>query len=303
VTSPRRRRRGGRSSTQETVTAICFILPAAIGFGTFFLWPALREFYLSFTKYSLGPPPEFTGLDNYRQLAHDKVFTNALKVTLKYVVINIGLQTVVALAIAYVMFRVTKSRLVRGIVLLPFLVSNVVVALVWLWMLDLQTGIVNQALGWIGVRPIAWLGSETWAIPSIALINVWRFTGYTALLLFAGMQTIPKTLFEAAALDGASEWRTFWRVTMPLLRPVFALVMVLSIIGSFQIFDTVAVTSKGGPVNATRVIQLYIYEQAFVRSHFGYAAAISVVLFAILAGAAFAQIKFLRAGDSDLSGG
>ncbi|RGA01964.1 sugar ABC transporter permease [Microbispora triticiradicis] len=277
-----------------------FLLPAAVGFAAFYLWPALRTAYLSFTDYSLLAPPEWAGLDNYRRLLGDRLFWNSLKVTVEYVVINIGVQTIAALGMAVLMHRLTRSGLIRGVLLLPYLVANVVVALIWYTMLDAQLGIVNQALEWIGLDPVAFFGETSTAIPTIALVNVWRHVGYTALLLFAGLQAIPKTVYEAAATDGASEARMFWRITMPLLRPALALVLVLTVIGSFQIFDTVAVTTKGGPINATRVIYYYIYEQAFQRFNFGYAAAVCVALFAILAGLALLQLKLLRAGDSDL---
>ncbi|TLP61004.1 sugar ABC transporter permease [Microbispora tritici] len=277
-----------------------FLLPAAVGFAAFYLWPALRTAYLSFTDYSLLAPPEWAGLDNYRRLLGDRLFWNSLKVTVEYVVINIGVQTIAALGMAVLMHRLTRSGLIRGVLLLPYLVANVVVALIWYTMLDAQLGIVNQALEWIGLDPVAFFGETSTAIPTIALVNVWRHVGYTALLIFAGLQAIPKTVYEAAATDGASEARMFWRITMPLLRPALALVLVLTVIGSFQIFDTVAVTTKGGPINATRVIYYYIYEQAFQRFNFGYAAAVCVALFAILAGLALLQLKLLRAGDSDL---
>jgi multiple sugar transport system permease protein len=261
----------------------------------------LRGFYLSLTDSTLLGDAQFIGFDNFQRLANDPLFWNSLRVTVVYVVINIGVQTVVALGMAVLLHRLTKSVAIRGIVLLPYLVANVIVALVWFWMLDYQLGIVNQMLDWVGLGRIPFFGSETWAIPTIALINVWRHMGYTALLIFAGLQMIPKYVYEASALDGASEWRTFWTVTLPLLRPIMALVMVLTVIGSFQIFDTVAVTTSGGPVNATRVIYFYIYELAFERFDFGYAAALSVVLFLILGGVAVAQLKMLRAGESDLS--
>ncbi|KAA9378572.1 sugar ABC transporter permease [Microbispora cellulosiformans] len=277
-----------------------FLLPAAVGFAAFYLWPALRTAYLSFTDYSLLAPPEWAGLDNYRRLLGDRLFWNALKVTVEYVVVNIGVQTIAALGLAVLMHRLTRSGLIRGVLLLPYLVANVVVALIWYTMLDAQLGIVNQALEWIGLDPVAFFGETSTAIPTIALVNVWRHVGYTALLIFAGLQAIPKTVYEAAATDGASEATMFWRITLPLLRPVLALVLVLTVIGSFQIFDTVAVTTKGGPINATRVIYYYIYEQAFQRFNFGYAAAVCVALFAILAGLALLQLKLLRAGDSDL---
>ncbi|MFD7658380.1 carbohydrate ABC transporter permease [Actinosynnema sp. NPDC059797] len=214
--------------------------------------------------------------------------------------INIGVQTAVALLVAVLMHRLTKSSLVRGLLLLPYLIANVVVALVWYNLLDAQLGIVNALLSWVGIDPVAFFGETSTAIPTIALVNVWRHLGYTALLIFAGLQAIPRSVYEAAAIDGASEWRVFRSVTLPLLRPVLAMVLVLTVIGSFQIFDTVAVTTKGGPVDATRVIYFYIYEKAFQQFDFGYAAALSVVLFGILAGLAVAQLRLLRAGSSDL---
>lgn len=280
--------------------AALFLLPAAFGFVTFYAWPAIRTFYLSFTDYTLLAPPEWVGGRNYQKALHDDRFWNSLLVTLEYVAINIGVQTVVALLLAVLMHRLTRSSLIRGALLLPYLVSNVVVALVWYAMLDAQLGIVNAMLGWVGVDPVAFFGETSTAIPTIALVNVWRHMGYTALLLFAGLQAIPRTVYEAAAIDGASEWRTFWRVTLPLLRPVLVMVLVLTMIGSFQIFDTVAVTTKGGPINATRVIYYYIFERAFQQFDFGYAAALSVFLFLILAGVALAQIRLMRAGESDL---
>ncbi|MGP3960340.1 carbohydrate ABC transporter permease [Nonomuraea sp. 3N208] len=293
--TPARRRRSG-----DLRVAMIFLLPATVGFVGFYLWPTLRTMYLSFTEYSLLAPPEWAGLDNYRRLLQDRQFWNSLRVTVEYVVINIGVQTIVALGLAVLMHRLTRSGLIRGVLLLPYLVANVVVALIWYTMLDAQLGIVNQALEWVGLDPVAFFGEQSTAIPAIALINVWRHMGYTALLLFAGLQAIPKTVYEAAATDGASEPRIFRSITLPLLRPALALVLVLTVIGSFQIFDTVAVTTKGGPVNATRVIYYYIYELAFQRFTFGYAAAICVALFAILASLALMQLKLLRADQTDL---
>jgi len=241
------------------------------------------------------------GLENYQRMVDDPLVWNALWVTLQYVLINIGLQTIVAIGLAVLMHRLTKSMTIRGLLLLPYLIANVIVALVWFWMLDYQIGIVNVMLDWMGVDRIAFFGDSAWALPTIALINVWRHMGYTALLIFAGLQTIPPEVYEAASLDGAGEVRSFFKITVPLLRPVLAMVLVITVTGSFQIFDTVSVTTQGGPVNATRVIYYYIYELAFVRFEFGYASAISVFLFVILAAVAIVQIKLLRAGESDLA--
>lgn len=301
LSGPTTRRTRGTARRREALVAYAFVGPALLGFVVFHLWPAVRGFWYSLTDFDVFNPATFIGLDNYARMVEDELFWNALKVTALYVVINIGVQTVVSLLIAVLMHRLTKSTVVRGILLAPYLIANVIIALVWFWMLDYQIGIVNQMLGWIGIDPVAFFGDTAWAIPTIALINVWRHMGYTALLIFAGLQTIPKDVYEAAAVDGSSEWKTFWRITLPLLRPVMAMVLVVTVIGSFQIFDTVSVTTQGGPVNATRVIYFYIYDLAFGRYDFGYASALSVALFLILAGVAALQLKLTRAKESDLS--
>ncbi|MEU4602900.1 sugar ABC transporter permease [Kribbella sp. NPDC023972] len=290
-----------RRSRGDLKVAMIFLAPATLGFVVFYIWPTLRGAYLSFTEYSLLAAPDFNGLANYERMVQDSFFWNALVVTVEYVVINIGVQTVLAVGIAMLMHRLTQSITVRAVVLLPYLVANVVVALVWYWMLDFQVGIVNQGLTWIGIDPVAFFGESQWAIPTIAGINVWRHMGYTALLVFAGLQMIPKYVYEAAEVDGSTEWRTFWRITLPLLRPVLVMVLVVTMIGSFQIFDTVAVTTQGGPINATRVIYYYIYERAFTRFDFGYASAMAMVLFAILALVSLLQLRLLRAKESDLA--
>jgi multiple sugar transport system permease protein len=153
----------------------------------------------------------------------------------------------------------------------------------------------------MGLPAVGFFTSPALAIPTISVVNTWAFTGYTALLFYAGMLQIPGDLYESASLDGAGEWRLFTRITLPLLRPVMALVLVVSLIGSFQIFDTVAVTTKGGPVNATRVIYYYIYQQAFTFFHMGYAATMAIVLVIILGVLTAVQLRLLRASESQLA--
>ncbi|MGI5191885.1 carbohydrate ABC transporter permease [Promicromonospora sp. CA-289599] len=296
---PGRQRRSRGSRFGDLRTALIFLVPATIGFVTFYLVPAVRGAWFSLTDYSVLAPPRYVGLDNYERLVQDPLFWNAMKVTAYYVVMNIGLQTVLAIAIAVLMQRLTRSAFVRGAVLLPYFVANVIVALVWFFMLDFQMGIVNVLLERVGIDAQAFFGDPALALPTIALINVWRHMGYTALLIFAGLQMIDQQVYEAAELDGAGPLRQFWSVTLPLLRPVLALVLVVTITGSFQIFDTVAVTSGGGPVDATRVIYLYIYDLAFGQLDFGYASALSVVLFLVLLGVALLQLRLTRASESD----
>jgi multiple sugar transport system permease protein len=306
TTTPSREATGTRASTprykpsDDTRLALAFIFPALLGYVVFLVWPTIRGIYLSFTKFNLLTPPEFNGLDNYIRMVQDPVFWNAILVTTEYVVINIGFQTVFALLIAVMMQRLTKKTWLRGIVLTPYLVSNVVAALIFLWILDYQLGIANKFLDAIGIGSIPFLTSSTWVIPTIAFINVWKYVGYTALLIFAGLQTIPESLYEAARMDGASEARMFRSITIPLLRPILALVLIITIVGSFQVFDTVAVTTQGGPVDSSRVLQYYIYDMAFGRFQFGYASAMSVALLIILGIVTAVQYRLTRAGTSDL---
>jgi multiple sugar transport system permease protein len=278
-----------------------FILPSLIGFIVFYAVPAVRGLLISFTNWDLLSTPRFVGLANYQKLFGDAQFWHSLWVTLYYVLLNIPLQTALALGIAVLMDRLTQSIIVRGILVLPWLIPNVVVALLWLWLLNPSLGLINQLLGWVGIPPQPFVGSVGGAMPSIAWVNVWRHVGYTALLIFAGLQTVPKDVYEAAAIDGATERRMFWSITIPLLRPVLVFVLVTTVIGSFQIFDTISIMSKGGPVDATRVIYWYIYEFAFNRFQMGYATAVAVVLFLILITITLLQLRFFRAEESDLA--
>lgn len=293
------RRRRGRLG--DLKLALLMILPASIGLVLFLLWPLARGIWLSFTDFNLLTEPSFVGFNNYIRMAKDPIFWNAAWVTIEYVVINIGVQTVVALLIAVLMHRLTKSTFIRSIVLTPYLVSNVVAALLFLWILDTQLGVANQVISAIGLDRIPFLADEAYVIPTIALINVWRHMGYTALLIFAGLQSIPESVYEAGRVDGASEWSMFRKITIPLLRPILALVLIMTVIGSFQVFDTVAVTTSGGPVNSSRVLQLYIYDMAFGRFQFGYASALSVALLVILLIVSIIQYRLMRAGETDLN--
>lgn len=281
--------------------AFPFLAVALFGFTVFQLIPIIRGFFYSVSDWNLLQDPTFIGLENFQDIINDKVFWNALIVTTEYVLINIGLQTALAIGIALLMDRLTRSTILRSLILLPWLISNVVVAMTFLWILDFNLGIVNKLITSLGLGGVSFFGEQALVMPTIAVINVWRHMGYTALLIFGGLQLIPKDMYEAGGLDGASEWQMFRKITLPLLRPVLALVLTITIIGSFQIFDTVAVATQGGPVNASRVINYYIFDQAFGRFHFGYAAAMAVVLFAILAVISFIQLRLSRAGTSDLA--
>ncbi|MET9358424.1 sugar ABC transporter permease [Streptomyces sp. NPDC006617] len=297
ASAPRRPRR----PRDDRKAAWLFLAPALLGFALFYAYPTVRGIYYSLTDYSLIATPDFVGGDNYSRLIGDEQFWNALQVTGYYVLVNIVSQTLLALVLATLMHRLTRSVALRAMLLVPWLVPNVTVGLLWMWLLDTNLGLVNHVLNSLGMGTTGFFTSPDWAMPSVAAVNTWAYTGYTALLLYAGMLQVPQYLYESASLDGAGEWRMFTRITLPLLRPVLSLVLVVSLIGSFQIFDTIAVTTKGGPVSATRVIYYYIYEQAFTNFHMGYASAVAVVLALILGVLTAVQMRLLRASRSDLA--
>lgn len=293
------RRSQSRWNSRETLVAFLFLLPSLVGFILFYAVPAVRGFWISLTDWDLLTEPEWVGLANYEKLISDREFRNSLWVTLRYVLWNIPLQTAIAVVIAVMMDRLTKSMVVRALLIIPWLMPNVIVAMLWLWLMDPGLGLINQVWEGMGFEGWGFLGNVDQAIPSIAVINIWRHVGYTALLIFAGLQTIPKSIYEAAAIDGATELRAFWHMTIPLLRPVLAFVLITSLIGSFQIFDTVAVTTGGGPINATEVINMLIFERAFERFDMGYATTIANALFLMLVGISLVQLRLFNAGDSD----
>jgi multiple sugar transport system permease protein len=286
--------------SNQTVIGYLFILPALIGFTIFYLYPSIRGLFISFTDWNLLSDPKNVGLANYNEVLNDEKFWGALKNTLRYVLWNIPLQTVLSLLVAVAMDRVVKGMFVKGLLIMPFLLSNVLVAMVFLWILDPQLGIVNGLLSQTPIGKISFFMSEENGIPTIAMVNIWRYMGFNALLFYAGLQAIPRTVYEAANIDGASAIRTFWSMTLPLLRPVTVFIVVTSLIGSFQIFDTVAVTTKGAPVDSTQVLVYYIYKNAFDFFKMGYATAMSMVLFAFLAIFTLLQLRFFRASESDL---
>lgn len=294
--------RGSAATRGDGRMALVFLAPALLGFAVFYVYPAIRGAYYSTTDYNLLTPPNSVGAANYTRLLHDPLFWNALKVTGYYVLLNIVSQTVLALLLAALMFRLTRSVAIRAMLLVPWLVPNVTVGLLFLWLFDADLGLVNHVMSGLGMSTHGWFSSTTWAMPTIALTNTWAYTGYTALLLYAGMLQIPGSVYEAALLDGAGEFRMFFRLTLPLMRPVLALVLVVSVIGSFQIFDTVAITpTHGGPVNVTRVVYYYIYQLAFTHFQMGYASAVAMSLVLILGALTLLQMRLLRASRSDLA--
>jgi multiple sugar transport system permease protein len=284
---------------KRNLVAFSFVVPCLVGFAAFYMLPTIRGLWYSFTDWDLFNRARFIGVQNYTKLFRDKDFWTAMKVTVLYVLLNIPAQTLLAVLIALIMNKATRHGLLRGILLTPWIMSNVVVGLLWLWMLDSSVGIVNVLLRRIGMNGVNFLTSTKAALPSIAMINIWRHMGYTGLLVFAGLQSVPKEIEEAAVIDGAGPVRKLVSVVLPYIRPVMAFVVITTVIGSFQIYDTIAVTTKGGPVTATYVIYLFIYKNGFESYKMGYSSAAAMVLFAILVCISAVQMKLMKGSESN----
>lgn len=284
---------------KSSIEALAFVIPSLVGFLIFFIVPLFRGMWLSLTDWDLFNKASFVGFNNYIELFLDEHFWNSCLVTVVYVLLNVPLQVVFAVFIALAMNRLRSSSTLRSILLIPWLLPNVVIALLWMCILDPGIGIINEILVGLNFSPIEFLTSTALALPSVAGINIWRHMGYTALLVFAGLQGIPKEIYEAVAIDGASGRTSLFKITLPLLRPVLAFVIITTVIGSFQIYDTVAIATKGGPVEATWVLNFFIYKHAFEEYKMGLATAGSLVLFFILIGVSFMQFRLMRVNESD----
>lgn len=273
-----------------------------IGWIVFQVNPMVRGIYLAFTdagsigQENLSP----VGLENFRTVLADPVFWNAVRVTLQYVVLNIASQTMLALALAVAIDRLTHRAWLRVVLLLPWLIPSVTAGLLAAWLFDPMMGLINPLIAHFGFESQYFFNDENMAMPLQAAVNTWRNVGYNAILMFAGIQMIPKYLYEAAAIDGAGEWRMFSRITMPLLRPVLTLVLIVNFIGAFQVFDTIAVTTKGGPYDSTRVLNWLIYQKVFVEGSTAVGAAIAVLLLIFLSLISLFQMRLGRANESDI---
>ena len=276
------RRVAWRRREHEGLAALGFLLPNIVGFLVFTLIPVVFALGLSFYDWDLLLDPLFVGLENYRRLlTEDAVFRAALINTVLFALATVALSVALGLAVALLVNLPLRGVvLFRTIFLLPFVTITVALSLVWKWLYLPDVGLVNTALGWIGVEGPNWLTSPRWALPALVLMSVWKGFGYNMVLFLAGLQGVPEHLYDAAKVDGAGPWRRFRDVTLPMLSPTTFFVVIISIIGSFQVFDQALVMTAGGPGTATTTLVLYIYQQGFQSYYMGYAASIAWVLFA-----------------------
>ncbi len=269
--------------TRITLQAYAFLFPSLLGLFAFLFLPVIAVAILSFFDWGLISDPHFIGLENYVKLFQSPVVHQSLLVTAYFVLLNIPLQTVLALLFAlFLNKRLPGIGTFRTLFAVPWMATPVAMGIVWQWIFDPQYGALNNFLALFGVHELTWLASQQLALPAIAIVSIWGNVGYTMLFFLAGLQGIPEYLYEATYIDGANPVQTFFRVTLPLLNPVMFFVLVTNLISSFQLFDTVYAMTKGGPAGTTNVLNYYIFKEAFQFFHAGYASALSMLLFAIL---------------------
>jgi multiple sugar transport system permease protein len=267
-----------------------FILPVLALFLVFRIWPAINGFLLSFQDYRINGPTTWVGLQHFRTLLDDKLFWHSLRVTFTYALISVPLSTVTALGLALLINRAIRGiSFFRAIYFLPYITSLVMVAVIWSWVYRTNGGLLNSLLDGLGLGPYRWLTSKELVLPSLAIMATWKGVGYAMMILLAGLRAIPAELHDASAVDGAGAFQTFWRVTLPLLKPILFFVIVIETIGSFQVFDAIFVMTGGGPVRASYSLVYMLYDESFKFSNFGYAASIGVVLFLITFGVTMLQ--------------
>ncbi len=260
-----------------------FLLPSLIGTFLFWIFPAIGSLGFSLFSWDMISSPEFSGFKNFLELARDPVFRKALFNTLFYTVVSVPLALAVSLGLALLMNRAIRGiTIFRTLYFLPVVSSMVAVAIVWRWMFNKDYGVINSFLSLFGLPAIDWLGSTTWAMPAVILMSIWKEIGYFMVIFLAGLQSLPRDLYEAAELEGASSWQKFWRITFPLLSPTTFFALIIALISAFQVFDQVYVMTEGGPSDATLTVVYYLYKQGFQYFRVGYAATIALVLFLII---------------------
>jgi multiple sugar transport system permease protein len=288
--APRRRRR-------EPLTGYLFVAPSMVGFLLFVLGPLVAAAWLSFTRYDVLTPPQFVGLENYRRLFEDARLITVYGNTLVYVVAAVVLINVVALGLAVLISqRLPKpvTYVFRSAYFFPSLVALVYVSIIWQALFQRDTGIVNYYLTEMGGPRIDWLNSPGWSKVTVVIVDTWRNVGFAMLIYVAALHEVPKDLHEAARVDGAGELTIFRRITLPLISQATFFNVTTTVIGAFQIFESIIVLTRGGPGDASRSVVMYIAEKAFSDFDMGYASAIAMTLFVLVLAVTMLQFRIRR---------
>jgi len=292
-----RRRARLSLASRQAAFGVAIILPTLAILAIFRFLPMLQALYLSVTAYDLVHPPKFVGLANFVSLLHDPLFLKSARVSLTYVMFSVVPVLPLSLGLAVLFNRSVFIRnVLRSAIFMPVVMPAVVMAVVWTFMYQ-QDGVVNTILGWLGVDPVPWLRSSSTALWAVILIGIWRATPYYMVIFLAGLQAIPADYYDAARIDGAGSWKTFWHITLPLLKPTTLLVVVMNVIVAMKVFAVPMIMTGGGPADSTRVLPLFIYQTAFEFFDMGRAAAMSVFLFVGVMLFSVVQVRLFTRGD------
>ncbi|MBC5707062.1 sugar ABC transporter permease [Hungatella sp. L12] len=267
---------------RKSKMGLVYILPWLIGMVFLTLYPFINALVISFTDYNLVREPNFIGLANYTKLFQDEDFLSTLTATLKYTVITVPLQLAFALFIAYILnFKLKGINFFRTAYYIPSLLGgNVAVAVLWRFLFQ-QDGLINRIIGVVGIQPVAWLSSPGGAMSVIIILKVWQF-GSAMLIFLAALKDVPQDLYEAASVDGSTKFHSFIHITMPLITPTIFFNLVMQLVNAFQEFNGPYLVTGKGPLNATYLTSMYIYDNAFKYFNMGYASAASWILFLII---------------------
>jgi len=273
-----------------------FVLPYLVLFVAFVVLPLVFGLVLSLMQWEmLSPlPPRLIGLGNYGEAMRDAYFWKAFRATFLFVIMAVPLTVILALTISVALSGLRRRQAIyRAAFILPMMINISVAGILWRWFYHADFGVFNAYLSKMGIR-IPWTIDAHWAMPSVVLMTLWWTVGGPAIVLLAGLEQIPEQYYEAASIDGATGWRRFWHITLPLLRPVLLFVIVMNVIGSFQVFGQTFLITRGGPELSTRVLVQYVYETAFNHYRMGYGAAMSWLLFVVIAVFSITQFRIMR---------
>lgn len=269
---------------KQEATGLFFIFPAVALLGVFVLWPILRNFYLSFFSWDMiTSDPVFKGWENYQYLFTDSELYKSLGNTLQYTAIIIPTVLLIGFVLGIIMSNNSKVNVIyRAIFFSPRVTSMVAISAVWLFIYHPQYGLLNQILGLMGIAPIRWLNDVSTALPSVAIITIWKSLGYCAIVFLGGIQNISKEVIEAAKVDGANEWQVTWRIRFPLVSPTTFMLLILVTIDTLKLYTTINVMTGGGPAKSTQNLVVMLYDYAFSSHEIGMASAISIILLVLI---------------------
>ena len=285
--------------TKNKILPYLLVSPYIIHLLVFVAFPVFFSVYLTFNKWNIISPMEFIGVGNFVRVFQDRLFFTAIYNTLKFLVVHIPLQIIVALLLAEILNqKIILRPFFRAAFFLPVVVSGVVVSMLWQQLYGFDTGILNRLLSSFGLGKIGWLVNPDMAMISIAIMATWKNVGLYIILFLVGLQTVPPQYYEAADLEGASHWQKFWYITLPMINPTIFMVVILSTIGGFSLFIEPYIMTGGGPLNSTLSAVLYIYKQAFTNYHMGYAATLGFFFAFIILAVVVVQKRFIEKGES-----